>query len=136
MLTFLINLIFASSAAALALPQTTGNSGVQPYPQSTNMTIYTGTQVGSANQVVNCGYAIGKEEIESLNCIVFKNQGIGIQQVQSGSCSFTIFHGSNACESDRVSRYGVDNGNGVQCFETGVLDGGKYMHASGIWTCG
>lgn len=75
-------------------------------------------------------------------CQALLTAAIGLQQTEYGSCSFTLFSGSDGCDpgpddtNASKSVVAIPNGEGVTCVGTGVLDGGKNQKASGIWVCG
>lgn len=137
----------ASTATSLAVPQTTGPSGDQsPYATSTNITYYqgvtasTGTSIQSSysSHANDCGTYVAAGTIQAGICTKFTTQGVGIWGSSNGSCSLTLYKGSDSCGADATKEVvSVQNGEDeVTCVATGVMDGGMWYHGSGIWTCG
>lgn len=138
---------FISTATSLAVPQTTGGSSDQsPYATSTNITYYQGVTASTgasfestySSHANDCGVYVAAGTIQSGVCTKFATQGVGIWGTSDGSCSLTLFRGSDSCGADATKEVvSVANGDDeVTCVATGVMDGGKYYHGSGIWTCG
>lgn len=145
--------------SALALPQTT-TGGTHPlFPSNTTITFYQGVALAPgvihrdltstpvsdpllARDLGECGISVSKGTIQQGTCRPLLTAGIGLQQTEYGSCSFTLYSGSTGCDpgpngTNAVKRVvEIPNGAGTTCVGTGVLDGGKYQKASGIWVCG
>ncbi|GIZ47777.1 hypothetical protein CKM354_001086000 [Cercospora kikuchii] len=143
----------AVTAAGLALPQiTTGNPGTYPQPCAQNTTLgffsgksfAAGTKIGSVStdtisDLDGCGIRTGEGVIKSMYCTPLTHSTISIGQVEKGICTLTLFTGSKNCEvvsGGQRRQISVPNGKEETCISTGVLDGGRYQKASGIWTCG
>jgi hypothetical protein len=77
---------------------------------------------------------------QSLRCTALTNSGIGIEQQARGSCSFTLYAGTEHCDvlSDGSNKHeiAIPTGDEITCISTGVLDGGRFQRASGVWACG
>lgn len=76
---------------------------------------------------------------QSMYCTPLTHSTISIGQVEKGICTLTLFTGSKNCEvvsGGQRRQIPVPNGKEETCISTGVLDGGRYQKASGIWTCG
>lgn len=83
-----------------------------------------------------------------MYCTPLKHSAVSIGQIANGSCTFTLFAGSNTCDvlgrgstgeyKYRYNRHEVviPNGDQETCIGTGVVDGGRFSTASGIWACG
>ena len=57
----------------------------------------------------------------------------------NNTCSFTLFTGSTSCSfgsgTTETIGFPIPAGNGTVCVNVGVLDGGKFQKASGVWSC-
>lgn len=137
----------ATAALSLAVPQTTGPSGGQPpYATSTNITFYQGVSASSgsiftsspSSHANDCGIWVASDVIEANVCRKFTTQGVGIWGSKNGSCSLTLFKGSDSCGEDaEKSVFVVEDGEeNVTCVATGVMDGGLHYKGSGVWGCG
>ncbi|KAF2170973.1 hypothetical protein M409DRAFT_18943 [Zasmidium cellare ATCC 36951] len=140
-------LALTSTATSLTIRQTTGPSGgSSPYATSTNITYYQGVtaSTGSIHQssytadANDCGQYVFAGTIQAGVCTKFTTQGVGIWGSENGSCSLTLYRGSDSCGEDAEKEV-VAVGNGddeVTCVATGVMDGGLHYHGSGVWVCG
>ncbi|KAF2211861.1 hypothetical protein CERZMDRAFT_106208 [Cercospora zeae-maydis SCOH1-5] len=143
----------ATPATALALPQiTTGPPGTypQPFAQNTTLGFFSGksfdagTKMGSVSadtitDLDGCGIRTGEGVIKSMYCTPMTHSTISIGQVAGGICTFTLFSGSKSCEvvgGGQRRQMPIPNGDEETCISTGVLDGGRFQKASGIWACG
>ena len=132
-----IFMFIATIAIASALP-TNETSGleilvapVQWYQGSLNFQDRNETTDGSCGSTqVSSGYLTG-EQCTNLHTI-----GMGIQQDAVRDCVFKFWSGSTACGADSSAvEIAVPRGSGITCINTGVLDGGKWYRASGIYSC-
>lgn len=79
-----------------------------------------------------------------MYCIPLICSAISIGQTSTGSCTFTLFADSETCDvlgSGDSWGYNkhqiiIPNGEEQICIGTGVLDGGRFDKASGVWACG
>lgn len=152
-------LSLSHQATALALPQVTTGSDLQLFPSNTTITYYQGialatepiqrgVPVGQLSDPPKkrdtgaCGMSVGSGTIQQGTCIDLYTAAIGLQQTEAGSCSFTLYPDVNGCDpgpngtTDSKRVVAIPNGEGTTCVGTGVLDGGKFYKASGIWVCG
>ena len=135
MLTFAFFAAFASSASSFAIPQsqTTGGT-LPPFPNNTSVTFYQGS-TGSNT----CMMAIGKGAMRAEECTPLFWNGIAIAQSPNNTCSFTLYTGSTSCSAGNgtteTSGFTIAAGHETVCVDVGVLDGGKFQKASGVWSC-
>ncbi|KAK5119861.1 hypothetical protein LTR85_007187 [Meristemomyces frigidus] len=123
----------ATSASTLPLPQD-GGGVFTPFPSNTTITYCQGS---TASDI--CSMSVGTGTLAAEVCTPLEWSGIGIAQSPNNSCSFTLFTGTTSCDSNATTEktgYAVPRGEGVTCVDVGVLDGGRYQKASGVWSCG
>lgn len=146
-------------ASALALPQVTTGTATPLFPSNTTITFYQGIALAPGQierdltskteftplldrDIGACGMIVGQGTIQQGTCTTLLTAAVGLQQTEMGSCSFTVFTGSPGCDpgpdgTKAVKTFvAIPNGVGTTCVGTGVLDGGMYQQASGIWVCG
>jgi hypothetical protein len=125
-------LLFAASA--FALPNPAPASNVKP-PTNTTITYYTG---GSTNHCGDGAYNIGSGTLIAGECKNLVNSALSIPYDVNFACTFTLFQGSTTCGAGATGTVVTKipkGAKGSACIDTGVLDGGKYYHGSGIWKC-
>ncbi|KAK5137720.1 hypothetical protein LTR08_007291 [Meristemomyces frigidus] len=125
----------APTAYSLAIPQSQTTGGVYPpFPANISVTYYQGS-TGSTN----CMMPIGTGALHAEVCTPLYWSGIGIAQSLANTCSFTLFTGSTSCSgangTAESTAFSIAAGNGTVCVGVGVLDGGKFQKASGVWSC-
>lgn len=82
--------------------------------------------------------------LQTMYCTSLISSSISIGQATNGSCTFTLFADTETCDIFGVGdalgynkhQIVIPNGQEETCIGTGVLDGGKFQKASGIWGCG
>lgn len=150
-------LALSCHASALALPQVTTGSATELFPTNTTMSFYQGTSLATGHierdittnpklnplksrQDRECGMYTGERTIQQGTCMDLLTAAVGLQQTEYGSCSFTLYENVVGCDPGPGGSTGrvipIPNGVGKTCIGTGVVDGGMYQHASGIWVCG
>lgn len=101
---------------------------------STAVTWYQGQLEMSSS---SCGPEAVSTGILVLNkCTTLHTVGLGISQIQDKECSFKLWTSTSDCSGDVWTEKDVPSGNATTCISDGVLDGGEFQHASGIWSCG
>ncbi|KAF2718964.1 hypothetical protein K431DRAFT_198073, partial [Polychaeton citri CBS 116435] len=86
----------------------------------------------------NCGTWVASGNLTAATCNTLKTSGISIAALADRECTFTLYKGTASCSGDIESKETIvieKGGEGV-CVPTGVLDGGVWQKASGMWTCG
>lgn len=152
MATMLLTAFFALTALALPhpLPQaTTGNSDTEPYATNTTITYYQGTIMTSGpgftsaevsaldDGISSCGTKVGSGIIQANYCRQFFTESVAIGGTVNGSCSLTLWSQAADCTGGQKKVIPILNGEDyATCVPTGVLDGGMFLKASGIWACG
>ena len=83
------------------------------------------------------GFAVATGALLPNTCHAIKTYGISIAQSSTKNCTHTLFSGAPDCGNNTsiVTRVPIPAGNDSVCLEGGILDGGKFEHASGIWSC-
>lgn len=83
-----------------------------------------------------------------MHCTTLLTSEIAIGQTTNGSCTLTLFEGSTSCsllpasdgKEEGWNKHVIvipnsNDGEEETCVGTGVLDGGKFEHASVVWGC-
>jgi len=102
------------------------------YPTNISVVFYQGGTTSNAcsNVAVTSGYYNESE------CYNIEVDGLSISQVPGVDCTFTLYTGSSTCDAPSTSSTtSIPAGNGTTCIDTGVLDGGDFTKASGVWAC-
>lgn len=138
MLALTLIAALATSAHSLAIPQPQDGGGVYaPFPLNTSMTYYQGSTSSDT-----CAISVGTGMIAAETCTPLLWSAVGIAQSPNNTCSFTLFSGSTTCAdgngnlTSEKTVFQLERGEGVVCVDVGVLDGGKFQKASGMWSCG
>ncbi|EMC94238.1 hypothetical protein BAUCODRAFT_124955 [Baudoinia panamericana UAMH 10762] len=122
-----------ASTNALPHPQTTGGGSPPPFPPNTTISYYQGSVTDN-----HCYMSVGSGIVLLEVCTVLKWSGVRIPHLPGNDCSFTVYHGSNTCDtlSGEVTTWQIPAaGNGSVCVDAGVTDGGLREKASGVWAC-
>jgi hypothetical protein len=117
---------------AVAEPATTG--AAKP-PTNTTITFYTG---GSSNKCGDGAFNIGQGNLTAGECKNLFNSAFSIPYDANFACTFTLWQGSTSCGQGSTGKVvtKIPKGtSGSACIDTGVVDGGKWYHGSGIWKC-
>ena len=128
----------ATAPFVMALPHAQVSSGgpYPPFATQTKVTYYQGSagNIATANPA-SCLMPVGSDTLQADRCYAILTTGLGVQQTINGICTYTLYRGSKSCDGDTTTIV-LPSGNGTTCIDTGVLDGGEYDLASGVWTCG
>lgn len=154
LLTTAAALVLASTTTALALPApqtstgsnsttTTGGPPTHPYPTNTTIAYYQGgAGTAGTTDASFCAVAVAQGTLQSGFCQKLLVEAIALPRAVGADCSFTLWPGSQSCDGEErrvVALPGLKEGEEegqMMCVGTGVLDGGKWQHASGVWLCG
>ncbi|WPG98497.1 Hypothetical protein R9X50_00128800 [Acrodontium crateriforme] len=139
MLTSSIFTVLASITSTLALPQLITRNTNYTLPTSTSVGYYQ----GSTSAGMNCFIEVSTGILQAGQCNLISVNAFSISRAPNNNCTFTLFAGTSSCDpskpeltsSVKTLSFPIDAGNGTQCIETGVQDGGKFQKASGIWAC-
>ena len=82
---------------------------------------------------------VGRGAMTAEVCMPLMWNGVGIARMPNNTCSFTLYTGSTSCSSGNgtteMTSVPIAAGQGLVCVDVGVLDGGKFQKASGVWSC-
>jgi len=133
MLSLTILSFLATSALSLAIRRQDGGGVYSPTPSNTTVTYYTGS-----NPSAVCVYEVGGTgTFQQGVCNTLTLSGYSIGQAPNNNCTLTLYSGSTSCDVDatEITAYTIPAGNGTTCVASGVPDGGKFYHASAVWSC-
>lgn len=126
--------ITALSTPSIATPLSRRQSGVSY--NETNTATVTWYQPPLQFGPTACGMSVGSMTMTSGICMDLYTDALGVAQHSNQDCMFTMWPDVTDCTGDRGwTEYMIERGNGTVCVETGVLDGGTWTHASGIYSC-
>ncbi|KAF7861377.1 hypothetical protein EAF04_007942 [Stromatinia cepivora] len=87
-----------------------------------------------------CGINVASGNITSGSCVNILTQGIMLFPADK-KCTYSLWKGVTDCSGEVTEKYDLgvkkegEESKGV-CIGTGVMDGGKWYHASGFLSCG
>ena len=85
-----------------------------------------------------CGAeAVVTGNITSGTCNTAYTYALSIQPLSDRECVYTLWTGSSDCGSDATQKNDsiLPAGGSPVCVTTGVYDGGRFIHASGMLEC-
>jgi hypothetical protein len=131
MLSPIILTTLFSVATVLARPQPLPAQSTTRY--TTDVTYYQGESTSDS-----CGLeAVSSGNITSGVCNTAYTYALTIQPLADRDCEYVLWEGSSTCGSEATQKsksFLPADGHPV-CVTTGVLDGGKFEHASGKLRC-
>jgi hypothetical protein len=104
-------------------------------PANTTINFYVG---GTTNHCGDGAYNIGSGTLVAGECKNLVNSALSIPYDATFACTFTLWQGSTSCGAGATGTVVTQIPKGVNasaCIDTGVVDGGKWYHGSGIWKC-
>jgi hypothetical protein len=138
-ITSVVMLAATVLAAPHPQPEQTAADAAAPKPYKGNTTInYFVGQAGGAGSTdaQYCSMDVANGTLQQKVCNTFTTSSVGIAHVPGYDCSLTFFSNDAKCGGTNNQKViALPKGNGTTCVGTGVLDGGKYYHGSGIWSC-
>ncbi|KAF2220488.1 hypothetical protein BDZ85DRAFT_251816 [Elsinoe ampelina] len=91
---------------------------------------YLSTTAGS------CGIKVASGSLTGDVCNNFKVLGLGIHQRADKTCKLKMWKDVTTCDGDGSwIEIVIPKGNQTTCIRTGVLDGGRFYKASGVYSC-
>ena len=131
MLSSIILTALFSVATVFALPQPLPAQSTAK--STTEVTYYQGESTSDS-----CGLeAVSSGNITSGVCNTAYTYAITVQPLADRDCEYVLWEGSSNCGPDATqkSKSLLPAGGHPVCVTTGVLDGGKFEHASGKLRC-
>lgn len=131
--------ILTMSSLVHALPSRLTNKPTYPtssLPNSTTITYYQGPADLASN---GCGMLeVAKGPMLRNKCAALGEPSMSIARASNADCVFWVWYGTTDCSTGAAgwTETEVARGNGSVCVDSGVLDGGKFETASGMWMCG
>ncbi|KAF2157250.1 hypothetical protein K461DRAFT_289585 [Myriangium duriaei CBS 260.36] len=134
-------MLFLAAAAGLsaAMPTKETHKKVTE-PQTTPADFFQGPLVFSGLSLNStegsCGTKVASGTITEGACNDLHTLSIGIHQRADKQCTFTMWTGTHTCDgAGKSEEIIIPSGTDSTCINTGVLDGGKWYVASGIYKC-
>ncbi|PNS16434.1 hypothetical protein CAC42_168 [Sphaceloma murrayae] len=84
----------------------------------------------------SCGTKVASGTLTAGACNNFKVLGLGIQQNPHQDCKVKLWKDVTTCDGDgQWIEVVIPQGSETTCLRTGVLDGGRFYKASGVYSC-
>ena len=84
----------------------------------------------------SCGIKVASGSLTGDVCSNFKVLGLGIRQQPDKACKLKMWKDVTTCGGDGAwIEVVIPKGNETTCIRTGVLDGGRFYKASGVYSC-
>lgn len=135
----ILSTLLSTVCHASPISQSSKEARANPSHSTTSVTWYQSPLYfagKSETMDTSCGFAVSSGTMKHEVCTKLYTLAMGVQQSPHKDCKFKMWTGSTTCEgSDKWTEIVVPKGNGTTCMDTGVLDGGKFTKASGIWSC-
>lgn len=96
--------------------------------------VFSGQSLNSTDG--SCGTKVASGTITEGACNDLHTLSVGIHQRADKQCTFVMWTGSHTCNgTSQPEVIDIPAGTESTCINTGVLDGGKWYVASGIYKC-
>lgn len=83
----------------------------------------------------SCGTKVSNGTITAGACQKLLTYGFGLHHNADQACNYRLWKGRQDCSGDNYEDIPIPAGSDVTCINDGVLDGGRWYLASGIYSC-
>ncbi|TKX18240.1 hypothetical protein C1H76_9714 [Elsinoe australis] len=137
--------MFSFATSLVAVIAATGISTAAPIdstpaPLTAAVDYYQGLLIFQGDYLTStsgsCGTKVAGGNMTASACNNFKTYGIGIHQKADRSCKLKLWKDVTTCDGDgQWIEIVIPKGKETTCIRTGVLDGGRFYRASGVYSC-
>lgn len=83
----------------------------------------------------SCGTKVSSGTMTAGGCQKLFTYAFGLHHNPEQTCNYRLWKGNTACSGTDYTDIPIPAGSDVTCINDGVLDGGKFYLASGIYSC-
>lgn len=133
----LLNLAVAASFSS-AMPVNSADSDIQaataPVDWYQGSLTFSGTSAEISSSG-SCGTKVSSGTMTAGTCQKLYTYGFGLHHNADQACSYRLWKGVTDCSGTEYTDIPIPAGSDVTCINDGVLDGGRWYLASGIYSC-
>lgn len=83
----------------------------------------------------SCGTKVSSGTMTAGGCQKLFTYAFGLHHNPDQACNYRLWTGKTDCSGDDYTDIPIPAGSDVTCINDGVLDGGRFYLASGIYSC-
>jgi hypothetical protein len=138
----LLSLAVAAATLSSAMPVDSANAQAQAQAQAATTPVdwYQGSPTFPGTSSVisadgSCGTKVSSGTMTAGGCQKLFTYAFGLHHNPGQACNYRLWKGRTDCSGDNYQDIPIPADSNVTCINDGVLDGGMWYLASGIYSC-
>lgn len=123
-----------SSAMPVDSPSSEVQAATTPVDWYQGSLTFSGTSA-VINSSGSCGTKVSSGTMTAGACKKLLTYGFGLHHNPDQACNYRLWKGKTDCSGTEFTDIPIPAGSDVTCINDGVLDGGMWYLASGIYSC-
>ncbi|KKY33152.1 hypothetical protein UCDDA912_g06886 [Diaporthe ampelina] len=125
--------VAATFSSAMPVDSSVSDTPTAPVDWYQGVATFTGTSA-VIDASGSCATKVSSGTMTAGGCQKLSTYAFGLHHTDR-ACNYRLWTGNDDCSGDDYTDIPIPADSNVTCVNDGVLDGGRFYHASGIYSC-